>query len=96
MLPALVTDAIRRDTVFLPYHWARPVAANALTIDALDPISKIPEYKVCACKVEAADELEVVPPPPVAPGRDPWPDEVAPLDADPAADSTQGRGTADA
>src|SRR4029453_1612343 len=49
--PALVTEAIRPDTVFVPYHWAGPIAANVLTIDALDPISKMPELKVCACRV---------------------------------------------
>ncbi|NEE57508.1 nitrite reductase, partial [Streptomyces sp. SID8455] len=37
VFPALVTEAIRPDTVFIPYHWPVPTAANALTIDALDP-----------------------------------------------------------
>ena len=38
--------------VFIPFHFRR-AAANLLTIDALDTVSKIPEYKVCAVKVEA-------------------------------------------
>lgn len=38
--------------VFIPFHFRR-AAANLLTIDALDAVSKIPEYKVCAVKVEA-------------------------------------------
>jgi len=37
--------------VFIPFHFAE-AAANALTNAALDPIAKIPEYKVCAVKVE--------------------------------------------
>ena len=59
--PALVTEAIRADTVFVPYHWAGPIAANVLTIDALDPISKMPEFKVCACRVERGQAVDPVP-----------------------------------
>lgn len=51
-VPAQVVKSIRPDTVFIPYHWAGKKAANQLTKRALDPISKIPEFKVCACKVE--------------------------------------------
>jgi formate dehydrogenase major subunit/formate dehydrogenase alpha subunit len=40
-------------TVFLPFHYAR-AAANRLTNAALDPISGIPEFKVCAVKLEKA------------------------------------------
>ena len=47
-----MVDTIRPDTVFIPYHWAGKQAANQLTNRKLDPISKIPEFKVCACKVE--------------------------------------------
>jgi assimilatory nitrate reductase catalytic subunit len=50
-VPATVVTTIREDTVFLPYHWADDKSANLLTIQALDPVSKIPEYKVCACRV---------------------------------------------
>ena len=49
--PARVTDRIRPDTVFVPFHW---VGANRLTNDALDPASKMPEFKVCAARVTAA------------------------------------------
>ena len=52
VLPAQVTQTIRPDTIFIPYHWADKKAANQLTNRKLDPISKIPEFKVCACKVE--------------------------------------------
>ena len=37
--------------VFIPFHFAE-AAANALTHAALDPVAKIPEYKVCAVRVE--------------------------------------------
>ena len=43
---------IRPDTVFIPYHWAGRQAANQLTNRALDPLSKIPEYKVSAVRIE--------------------------------------------
>ena len=42
-----------RGTVFLPFHYAQ-AAANRLTNAALDPISGIPEFKVCAVKLEKA------------------------------------------
>ncbi len=40
-----------KGTVFVPFHYANS-PANALTNPALDPVSKIPEYKVCAVKIE--------------------------------------------
>ncbi|MBY0277548.1 molybdopterin oxidoreductase family protein [Candidatus Binatia bacterium] len=51
-LPAAVVATIRPDTVFIPYHWPGRQAANQLTQRALDPISKIPEYKVSAVAIE--------------------------------------------
>lgn len=53
-LPALVVRSIRPDTVFIPYHWPGEKSVNRLTIQALDPISKIPEYKVCAVRIKKA------------------------------------------
>jgi len=53
-LRAMVVRTIRPDTVFVPYHWAGRKSINRLTIAAQDPISKIPEYKVCAVRVEKA------------------------------------------
>lgn len=50
-LRALVVNSIRPDTIFIPYHWPGRQSANQLTIAAQDPISKIPEYKVCAVRV---------------------------------------------
>ncbi|MFN8102995.1 MAG: molybdopterin oxidoreductase family protein [Acidimicrobiia bacterium] len=51
-LPATVVATIRPDTVFIPYHWEGRRAANQLTQRALDPVSKIPEYKVSAVRLE--------------------------------------------
>ncbi|MFI9361988.1 molybdopterin oxidoreductase family protein [Kitasatospora sp. NPDC053057] len=56
--PARVSDAIRPDTVFMPFHWAGAGRANSLTNPALDPVSRMPEFKLCAVRVERA-HLEV-------------------------------------
>jgi assimilatory nitrate reductase catalytic subunit len=52
ILQASVVKTIRPDTVFMPYHWPGPRSANLLTHRTLDPRSKIPEYKVSACRLE--------------------------------------------
>jgi len=46
-----ITERVDKGTVFMAFHFAE-AAANLLTNDALDPMAKIPEYKVCAVKVE--------------------------------------------
>jgi assimilatory nitrate reductase catalytic subunit len=51
VLRAHVVETIRPDVIFVPYHWAGRESANRLTIAAQDPISKIPEFKVCAARV---------------------------------------------
>jgi formate dehydrogenase alpha subunit len=49
-IPAYVTSRVRPGTVFVPFHfWESP--ANRLTNPARDPMAKIPEYKVCGCRV---------------------------------------------
>jgi assimilatory nitrate reductase catalytic subunit len=53
---AQVVKTIRPDTVFIPYHWPLDRAANNCTIRALDPVSKIPEYKICAVRVSKTAE----------------------------------------
>ena len=53
-VPARVTDSIRPDTVFVPFHWAGTGSVNRLTTDATDPVSGMPEFKVCAVDVTAA------------------------------------------
>ncbi|MBZ0283431.1 MAG: molybdopterin oxidoreductase family protein [Anaerolineae bacterium] len=54
-LQASVVRTIRPDTIFIPYHWADRKSVNQLTVSAQDPISKIPEYKVCAVRIRKAD-----------------------------------------
>ncbi|WP_218824451.1 molybdopterin oxidoreductase family protein [Asanoa hainanensis] len=49
--PARVSTTIRADTVFVPFHYG---GANLLTNPALDPISRMPEFKVCAARVAPA------------------------------------------
>jgi predicted molibdopterin-dependent oxidoreductase YjgC len=49
---ALVTDRVPPGMVYANFHFPE-ASANTLTIAALDPVSKIPEYKVCAVKIEA-------------------------------------------
>ena len=40
----------------MTFHFPDQVETNVLTIDAVDPLAKIPEYKVCAVRVRKADE----------------------------------------
>nr|WP_294508882.1 molybdopterin oxidoreductase family protein [uncultured Rhodopila sp.] len=54
-LKARLTPDIRMDTVFVPFHWGGAGAANLLTNTALDPIARIPEFKVCAVRVEPVE-----------------------------------------
>jgi assimilatory nitrate reductase catalytic subunit len=68
-LPAMVVRTIRPDTVFVPYHWPEARSATLLTHRSLDPRSKIPEYKVSACRLEKAS----APPPWAARARRPIP-----------------------
>ena len=67
-----VTDDVRPDTVFAPFHWGGRHSVNRLTNPALDPTSRMPEFKVCAVRLE-----------PVPPVSDPGPtrpgSEVLPL-----------------
>jgi assimilatory nitrate reductase catalytic subunit len=53
-LPAMVVRTIRPDTVFIPYHWPNDKSANKLTHRTIDPQSKIPEFKVSACRIRKA------------------------------------------
>jgi formate dehydrogenase alpha subunit len=49
---ARITDKVPPGTIFLAFHW-KEAPANMLTQDfALDPVAKIPEYKVCAVRIE--------------------------------------------
>jgi formate dehydrogenase alpha subunit len=50
-IKAKISRKVNRGVVFIPFHFAE-TAANVLTNSAYDPVAKIPEYKVCAVKVE--------------------------------------------
>ncbi|MFF2845899.1 molybdopterin oxidoreductase family protein [Streptomyces sp. NPDC058001] len=64
--PARISTDIRADTVFMPFHWPGEGRANSLTNPALDPTSRMPEFKVCAVRLEPVGPL---PPPPPASRR---------------------------
>ncbi|MEW9701290.1 molybdopterin oxidoreductase family protein [Paenibacillus sp. SI8] len=51
-----IIEAIRKDTVFVPYHFGHEQSINLLTIPALDPMSRMPEFKVCAAQIEKQPE----------------------------------------
>ncbi len=55
-MAARITRDIRRDTLFVPFHWSGEGSANQLTIAALDPVSRIPEYKACAVRLDRASK----------------------------------------
>jgi len=50
-----VTDGIQPGTVFVPFHWGKEWSVNRLTSDALHPVSRMPEFKICAVRVERLD-----------------------------------------
>jgi assimilatory nitrate reductase catalytic subunit len=47
-----ITESIRQDTVFMAFHWGGAGSVNLVTNAALDPISRMPEFKVCAVRLE--------------------------------------------
>ncbi|RSM70025.1 nitrite reductase [Kibdelosporangium aridum] len=61
---AVVTDGVRPDTVFAPFHWGGSSSANALTNPVLDPLSRMPAFKSCAVSITrvggATDPLPAV------------------------------------
>ncbi|MDD1738707.1 MAG: formate dehydrogenase subunit alpha [Methanothrix sp.] len=46
---ARITEKVKPGMVFMPFHWQ---GTNIITSDALDPVAKIPEYKMAACRIE--------------------------------------------
>ncbi len=57
--PARLTDRIGRGVCFMPFHWGElfgNASVNLATIEAVDPVSKQPELKYCACRVEKVNE----------------------------------------
>jgi assimilatory nitrate reductase catalytic subunit len=53
-MSAVISRDIRPDTLFAPFHWGGKQSANVLTMPALDPTSKMPEFKVCAVRARPA------------------------------------------
>lgn len=52
-MSAVISRDIRPDTLFAPFHWGGKQAANILTMPALDPTSRMPEFKICAVRARA-------------------------------------------
>jgi assimilatory nitrate reductase catalytic subunit len=52
VLAAELTSSIRMDTLFVPFHFNDMGRVNLLTNPALDPVSRMPEFKVCAVRIE--------------------------------------------
>nr|WP_269809751.1 molybdopterin oxidoreductase family protein [Kineosporia rhizophila] len=55
---ARLTDTVRPDTIFVPFHWGGRSNANALTNPVLDQFSRMPAFKVCAVAIGRHDEDE--------------------------------------
>jgi formate dehydrogenase alpha subunit len=51
-IEAMVTERVPNGVIFIPFHYVES-AANILTNDVVDPVSKVPEFKVSAAKVKA-------------------------------------------
>jgi assimilatory nitrate reductase catalytic subunit len=51
-LKVKLVDAIRLDTVFCPMHWGENQCINRITLPELDPVSRMPSFKLCAVRVE--------------------------------------------
>ncbi|WP_353632517.1 bifunctional nitrate reductase/sulfite reductase flavoprotein subunit alpha [Pseudomonas canadensis] len=62
VLPAVVTDRVRPGNCFAPFHWndvfGENLAINAVTNDAVDPISLQPEFKYCAVALARVELIE--------------------------------------
>ncbi|MEU9093830.1 bifunctional nitrate reductase/sulfite reductase flavoprotein subunit alpha [Streptomyces sp. NPDC048428] len=84
VLPAVVTDRVRPGNCFAPFHWndlfGEYLSINAVTNDAVDPVSFQPEFKVCAVTLART----VAPVPAAHPSTQP---EDTPAPAPAAADS---------
>ena len=53
-----LTPTVREDTVFVPFHWGAGQSINRLTTQAADPVSGMPQFKVCALRVMPASWTE--------------------------------------
>lgn len=73
ILPTVVTDRVRPGNLFAPFHWndmfGESLSVNAITNDAVDPISFQPEFKICAVSVTKVPPPRSVPTVPAATQR---------------------------
>jgi assimilatory nitrate reductase catalytic subunit len=53
VFPVKIVKTIRPDTIFVPFHWGGAQCVNDLTNPALDPTSRMPEFKTCTVRIEA-------------------------------------------
>jgi assimilatory nitrate reductase catalytic subunit len=54
---AEISADVRPDTLFAPFHWGGKEAANVLTSAALDPVSRMPEFKLTAVRIVAVEQI---------------------------------------
>ncbi|WP_436850129.1 molybdopterin-dependent oxidoreductase [Streptomyces monashensis] len=89
VLPAVVTDRVRPGCCFAPFHWndlfGEYLSVNAVTNDAVDPLSFQPEFKMCAVSLTKVATAVTVRPPVPADAQAAAP---APVALPPAAPST--------
>jgi assimilatory nitrate reductase catalytic subunit len=57
--PFKITEEIHPTTVFVPFHWGGEQSVNRLTSDALHPVSRMPEFKIAAMRVERVPQAEI-------------------------------------
>ncbi|WP_456236819.1 molybdopterin-dependent oxidoreductase [Catellatospora paridis] len=76
VLPAVVTERVLPGSCFAPFHWndlyGEYLSINAVTSDAVDPISFQPELKVCAVALTKVPAPTDATPPPATERRQPW------------------------
>ncbi|MFI8190128.1 molybdopterin-dependent oxidoreductase [Streptomyces sp. NPDC085946] len=87
VLPAVVTDRVRPGSCFAPFHWndlfGEYLSINAVTSDAVDPVSFQPEFKVCAVSLAKVASPGGAPPGPAGAAAPLAPTAVTPAGAGP-------------
>ncbi|GAA2149095.1 bifunctional reductase [Glycomyces algeriensis] len=82
VLPAVVSDRVQPGCCFAPFHWndlfGEYLSVNAVTSDAVDPLSFQPELKVCAVSLTRSAQAVVITPPAAEPAETPAVEIAAP------------------